>query len=101
MDGLGKRLQHLLSLRGMSQSELARRTNLTEAAISRYVSGDREPKAIAIAAMAKALQVSADDILGVQPSGDKEVDKALRLVARNANTITPEQKKSLINALLD
>lgn len=100
MDGFGERLAFYMSLRGMTQSELARRTHLTEAAISRYMHGDREPKAIAVAAIARALQVSADDLLGLEANSSEAVDDALRLVARNAKELPPEKKKMLVNALI-
>jgi transcriptional regulator with XRE-family HTH domain len=100
VEGFGERLRYYMSLRGVTQSQLAVDTHLTEAAISRYLSNDREPKAIAVAAMARALNISADDLLGLTQASQGALDDALRLVARNANEITAEQKKQLINALV-
>lgn len=100
MDGFGERLALYMSLREMTQSELARKTHLTEAAISRYMHNDREPKAIAVAAIARALQVSTDDLLGLEATSDGAIDEALRLVARNAKGLSPEQRKTLVNALV-
>lgn len=54
---VGRRLSTLLAEKEMSQKELAAKTGLTPAAISRYVSGAREPRPITIAAIAKALGV--------------------------------------------
>lgn len=101
MEGFGERLRYYMSLREVTQSQLAESAHLTEAAISRYLSNDREPKAIAVAAMAQVLNVSADDLLGLTQASQGSLDDALRLVARNANTITSEQKKQLINALIN
>ena len=39
---LGLRISESLQKRGMTQKELAGRIGLTEAVISRYISGDRE-----------------------------------------------------------
>lgn len=100
MEGFGERLRYYMSLRGVTQSQLAEGVHLTEAAISRYLSNDREPKAVAVAAMARVLNVSADDLLGLNQTSQGSLDDALRLVARNANEITAEQKKQLINALI-
>lgn len=100
MDGFAERLRYYMSLRGVTQSQLAEETHLTEAAISRYLSNTREPKAIAVAAIARALNVSADDLLGLAQTSQGSLDDALRLVARNANEITTEQRKQLINALI-
>lgn len=94
---IGRRLAALLEERGMSQKQLAEATNLTPAAVSRYVSGAREPRAITIAALAKALEVSPADITGTDV--DKETDDAVRLIARNASSLTEEQRAELIAAL--
>ena len=81
----------------MSQKELAAKTGLTPAAISRYVSGAREPRPITIAAIAKALGVLPEAITGT--SNQKETEDAIRLIARNAHSLTEEQRAELIAAL--
>lgn len=98
---LGKRIQDLLIRKGISRKEFSQMTGLTEAAISRYCTGAREPKSLALGAMASALDVSVDELLGT-PSEDTEVlGDAVRLVARSANKISDEDKELLIKALLE
>ena len=41
---LGRRIFDLLRSKGMQQRELAKRIGLTEATMSRYISGERDPK---------------------------------------------------------
>lgn len=41
---IGKRLSQLLQEKHIKQRELANAVGITETSISRYVSGDREPK---------------------------------------------------------
>lgn len=94
---IGTRLTILLKERGMSQKELAEATNLTPAAISRYINGDRTPRAITIAALAQALGVKPADITGT--ADEQETDKAIRLIARNASNLTEAQRAELIAAL--
>lgn len=94
---IGARLTALLRERGMSQKDLAEVTNLTPAAISRYVNGERVPRAITIAALAKALGVKPADITGT--SDEQETDEAIRLIARNASNLTEAQRAELIAAL--
>lgn len=94
---VGRRLSALLDERGMSQKELAAKTGLTPAAISRYVNGMREPRPITIAAIAKALGVKPEDITGTPE--DRETDEAIRLIARNAHALTESQRAELIKAL--
>ena len=94
---IGARLTTLLRERGMSQKELAEATNLTPAAICRYVKGERVPKAITIAALSKALGVKPEDITGT--TEEQKTDEAIRLIARNANNLTEAQRSELIAAL--
>ncbi len=97
---LGEKIQELLDARNMSRKELAEASGLTEAAISRYITGARAPKSISLSAIAKALDVTSDELLGNVSDTKDEVDDAIRLVARNAGNVTKEQKKYLINALI-
>ena len=81
----------------MSQKQLAEATHLTPAAVSRYVNGERIPRAITIAALAKALGVKPADITGT--AEEQETDEAVRLIARNAAKLTEAQRAELIAAL--
>ena len=81
----------------MSQKQLAEKTNLTPAAVSRYINGVREPRAITIAAIAKALNIKPAELTG--DKNIKETDNAVQLIARNARSLTEEQRAMLIEAL--
>lgn len=94
----GERILRLLQKRGMTQKELAQRINTTEATLSRYVSGDREPKAEMVANIATALHTTSDYLLGIEKDG-VDVSKMTRILARSASTLSMEDKKALINAL--
>lgn len=59
------RLKYALKLRDMKQRQLAHLTGITEATVSRYITGEREPKADAIYSICKALNISADWLLGL------------------------------------
>ena len=97
---IGERIQSLMETRGMTRKQLAEASGLTEAAISRYITGARHPKSISLSAIAKALDVTTDELLGNVVDSIDEVDDAIRLVARNADSISKEQKRFLINALI-
>lgn len=92
------RLSTLLAQKGLSQKELAIRTGLTPAAISRYVSGDRVPREIIVAKIAKALDVQPNDLTGT--SAEQAVDGAVQLIARNAHSLSDDQREQLIKAIL-
>lgn len=94
----GQRLSSLLQKQGITQKELADRINTTEATLSRYVSGDREPKADMLANIATALHTTSDYLLGIEPD-NFNFPKVERLLARNSATMTEKQKRALISAL--
>ncbi len=68
LDTLARRIRVQLRAQRMTQAELAKKANITEAGISRYVNGVRSPKADQIVQLAKALGVSSDYLLGLSES---------------------------------
>ena len=81
-----QRLKALLEERGMTQLELAARVGVTRAAMSRYVSGDREPRFVTLVRIVEELDVRVEDLL---PTSGDPVQTALRIVARTS--LTDEQ----------
>lgn len=99
MEGIGARIAEILSYRGMTQKELAQKAGITEAAVSRYVNGDRAPRSVTVAAMAKALEVPPSELLGEETGDPDDLDHAVRLVARNAGRLTEKQKMEIFAAV--
>lgn len=62
-----RRLRMAMFTRGMTSADLMRATNLGSGQISNYLNGHQEPGATRIAQMCKALDVSADFLLGLTP----------------------------------
>ena len=63
------RLTEMLKRRGMTQRELADKIDKTEVSVSRYVSGQRVPKATVLLKIAQALNVRADYLIGNDSRG--------------------------------
>ncbi len=91
-------VRRLMIRHGWSQRELAGMAGVTEAAMSRYLKGDRQPRADVVANMATALHTTSDALLGKTESRSK-LDEAIQLVARNANAISDSVKRRLIYIL--
>ena len=102
MNIIGERLTELLKERRMTQKQLSELIGVTEATVSRYITGDRTPKSGILANMATALHTTSDYLLGKETEGDAENDflTIQRLIARNASSMSMKQRKQLINALL-
>ncbi len=64
--GFGKRLTALRQARGLTQVQLAQAAGLTQRAISYYENHPGFPPAPALIALAKALRVATDEILGLK-----------------------------------
>ncbi len=60
---IGRHIERKLQELNMTQKELATRTNMTEAGISRYISGQRLPRIDILLNIADALNCTIDYIL--------------------------------------
>lgn len=94
----GQRLLNQMKKQGVSQRQLADRLNTTEASLSRYVNGEREPKADMLANIATALNTTSDYLLGIE-NNDFDFPKVERLLARNSSKMSDQQRRALITAL--
>ena len=95
---LGEKLLSLMKKQGISQRQLADRLNTTEASLSRYVNGEREPKADMLANIATALNTTSDYLLGIEKD-DFDFPKLERILARNSSRMSDQEKRALITAL--
>ena len=95
---LGRRILQAARSKGLSQKELAATIGVTEAVISRYISGEREPKPDVIANIATALHTTSDYLLGIENDAFDH-PRICRLIARNASAMSEKEKKELIDAL--
>lgn len=95
---MGARISDMLEKRNMSQRKLAERIQITEQQLSRYISGDREPKPETVANMATALKTTSDYLLGLE-EGEFNFNQIRRLIARNANDMNDDEKRELMDAL--
>lgn len=60
---IGKKILRIMKEKEMSQKQLAAASGITEAAISKYISGEREPRITFLKRIADALDVPADEFL--------------------------------------
>lgn len=98
MDTFGIWILEELEDRGWSMSELARRSGVTHATISRIVSGERNPSAKMCVAIARALKMQSEEVMrlaGLLPSKPDEtldIERALYLF----NQLSPTQRKIIL-----
>lgn len=81
------RLNEAMKIRGMSASELAKRSGLAKSSVSRYLTGENIPRSIAIGKMATALDVSPVWILGYNLTMDgKEIQIDIEKLSEDNKT---------------
>ena len=95
------RLEQLIKERNMTQKELANKAEVTEAAISHYIKGDRIPRSSVLARIAMALDTTSEYLMeGTPINSIDELGFAKRLIARNVDHMTLDEKREIINILL-
>jgi transcriptional regulator with XRE-family HTH domain len=103
----GERLQAIRKTRGLTQVQLAEAAETTQRAISYYETEAGFPPAPAVIALATALKVSTDELLGVKPSrpdrahNDPETRRQWKRFQRIASLPERDQKAviRLVNSL--
>lgn len=72
---IGRNIKRVLERQGKTQRELAEEIGVTECSVSRYINGDRVPKATMFAKIADALGVTTDQLI----SGEENPFDLMRL----------------------
>ncbi len=102
---LGNTLEKVLKEQGMSQKELAKKADITEAAVSHYIKGDRVPRSTTLGLLAGALGVTAGFLLGAGVTSaaaernKQTFEEAKVLLRTNSRRFTKEQRLELISIL--
>lgn len=69
MSEFSENLKRIREARNKKQKEIAKLIGLSEPTYSNYENGKREPNILTIKKIAKALNVSGDELLGIRPKG--------------------------------
>lgn len=96
-----ERVKRLMERDNISQKELAKLSGISEASVSRYLSGDLRPRMDILANIAKVFNVSTSYLVGeidnaVQPDAYEET---LCVVTRNKSKLDDAQKAEIIKVL--
>ena len=83
---IGPRIAALRRERGLSQTELARRIQVSPSALGMYEQGRREPSADTMVALADSLGVTTDFLLTGRVSGPAEADALSSLILSRVTT---------------
>jgi transcriptional regulator with XRE-family HTH domain len=97
----GQRLARLRSKIGYSQRDLAAEVSISQRMVAYYEGETEYPPAHLLPVLAKALGVSADELLGLEPLKDKKKAPDSRLWKRfkQVEKLPPQEKKQIVQLL--
>lgn len=87
LEGVGPRLRALRTQRDITLTDLSATTGISVSTLSRLESGARRPTLELLLPLARAHQVSLDDLVDAPPTGDPRIH--LRPVTRHGMTMIP------------
>lgn len=99
---LVERVNKLLREKSLTQKQLSRMSNVTEASLSRYLTGQLEPKVDVVRNIALALGVSVGYLVGETDENatrQNPFEETYVVVARNRASLTDQEKTELIKLL--
>lgn len=97
-----ERIRMLMENKHLNQKELARLAGITEASMSKYLSGERTPRIDIIVNLANALEVTVDELIGNNiENSPLNYERMKTVLARGIDTLSKEEKNELIKFLLE
>lgn len=92
MANVGPRLRELRQRRGVTLAQLAEATGISVSTLSRLESGNRKPSLDQLLPLARAHQVTLDELVGGPETGDPRVHA--RPIRRNGQTFVPLTRRA-------
>lgn len=102
MSIVGDNIKRELMAKKLSQKELCEMTNISESAMSKYLSKETPLRTDILAKIANALGTTMNQLLGLKAKEDSTYDSCkTALLARSGSKLTQEEKRELINLILE
>lgn len=100
-EGFGPRLARLRQSRGLTEEELGDRVGLSNRMIAYYEREDAEPPGPQLPALAQALRVSTDELLGVKRLPEAVGPKTARLLKRlqQVEALPPADQRAVLKVV--
>lgn len=98
---LKEKILRLMKEQNLNQKQLASKALITEASMSKYLSGERTPRIDVIVKLAKALETPVNVLLDEEDAPENPYLFASTALARCKGQLTEEEKKKLMKFLLE
>lgn len=82
LEGFGDRLARIRRARGITQAQLAKAVSVSRRVVAYYEADDAQPPGAILVDLARALAVSADQLLGLKPVRRAAPPKSRKLLKR-------------------
>ena len=82
LEGFGQRLKEIRQGRALTQQELGDMVRVSQRVIAYYESDDAQPPGALLVDLARVLEVTADELLGIEPLKEKIPAKQARIRKR-------------------
>jgi len=101
LKGFGPRLAKLRKAKGLTQTELGERVGISYRMIAHYERHDAQPPGAILPDLARALGVTADELLGLKPAPKQADPKRARLLKRleRVQQLPPADQRALFKFL--
>ena len=98
---IGERLRDIRRRRGFTQGELAEKLGLNQPLVSQYERGEIRMHATLVAALAKVLRVSTDELLGLKASKENGLvtDRRLLRQLRKMEDLSRRDRQALVRTI--
>jgi transcriptional regulator with XRE-family HTH domain len=106
LEGFGARLAAIRRGRGVTQTELGKAVGVSQRVIAYYETESTQPPGALLVDLARALKVSADELLGLKPISETTSPKTARLLKRlrRIEELPPADQRAvlkLVDAMID
>ena len=100
-EGFGERHAALRGAGGLSQEELAQAAGVSHRVIAYYEAESDQPPGALLVDLARALKVSADELLGLKPTAEKTPPKTARLRKRlqQVEALPPADQRAVLKVV--
>jgi transcriptional regulator with XRE-family HTH domain len=98
---IGKHLRELREKQGLTQTQIAEQLNIKQTLVSAYERGAVRLHAALLAAFARALKASADEVLGLEKAKGEPLthDKRLARLVREIDALSRREREALLKTI--
>ena len=101
MNDIGNKIKTLCKEQRLTQAKLAQNLGISEVSMSRYVRGQRIPRAMELLKIAKATGSSCEELLGYEDNYAADYLRIKQLLRKNCKRMTKTEKAKLIMIMLE